>query len=130
MWQYNVMSRQSDIMWDGFERMGLELLIWVVNNSDQNWVVKVYNYIFSIMLRLTLKLWKELRTRVLSTWRRKRSVLPRLFPQIFIHLSHTYFKGLLDKSIKQEAKVGMKSRQNILQSFKFPTPYRRLRDEL
>jgi len=39
-------------------------------------------------------------------------------------------KSLADKSIKQEVKVGMKSRQNILQSFKYPTPFRRLREEL
>ncbi|CAG5098885.1 Oidioi.mRNA.OKI2018_I69.XSR.g16061.t1.cds [Oikopleura dioica] len=38
-------------------------------------------------------------------------------------------KGLNDKSITKEAKVGMKSRENIIQSFKYPTPFRR-HDEL
>merc|ERR1719276_7240 len=38
-------------------------------------------------------------------------------------------KGLNDKSIKKEAKIGMKSRENILQSFKYLSPFKK-HDEL
>ncbi|CBY12622.1 unnamed protein product [Oikopleura dioica] len=38
-------------------------------------------------------------------------------------------KGLSDKSIKKEAKIGMKSRENILQSFKYLSPFKK-HDEL
>ena len=39
-------------------------------------------------------------------------------------------KNLEDKSIKEEVKIGMKSRKNILESFKYPTAHKRLIDEL
>ena len=39
-------------------------------------------------------------------------------------------KNLEDKSIKENVKTGMRSRQNILESFKYPTEHIRLIDEL